>query len=251
MAVTGDIDNQDSQAHNDKANRVNSATIKLRHKTVNGIAKLLAPKLFEDYQYCRFDYDYCFRADQLVYLCHCLDEAVEVAGDIAEIGVYQGRTTVFLNKYLDSKMTAKKYYAIDTFSGFTANDVDYEVSHREKSPSPYSTLKSSKASFDKVMARNSISRVVAIQADVNNYEFKTMGSLCFALLDVDLYLPTKKSLTEVYSILSPGGIIIVDDCAEADAYDGSNQAYREFMQENTLPVEVVHEKLGVVRKTCT
>jgi O-methyltransferase len=209
---------------------------------------LLTPKLFEDYQYSKFDYDYCFRANQLVYLCQCLDQVMNVEGNIAEIGVYQGRTTVFLNKYLDSKRTTKKYYAIDTFSGFTSPDIDYEVSHRQKTPLPYSTLKSSKSSFDKVMARNSIDRVIVIQADVNSYDLKSMGSLCFALLDVDLYLPVKKSLKELYSSLSPGGIIIVDDCAEADAYDGSNQAYREFIQENNQTIEIVHDKLGVIRK---
>jgi hypothetical protein len=231
-----------------KNNRIKTSTIKFRHKIVNGITKLLAPKLFEDYQYSKYDFDYCFRANQLVYLCKCLDAVTNIEGDIAEIGVFQGRTTVFLNKYLDSKQTQKKYYAFDTFSGFTTQDINYESSFRKKDSSEYNTLRSSKKAFDTVMARNAIKRVITTQADVNVYDLTTIGPLCFALLDVDLYLPMKKSLKEIYSVLSPGGMIIVDDCEDSNAYDGSYQAYREFMHEINQPIEIMHDKLGIVRK---
>ena len=43
--------------------------------------------------------------------------------------------------------------------------------------------------------------------------------------------------------------MIVDDCdSKSISWDGSDQAYKEFVTEMNLPIEVVHDKLGIVRK---
>jgi len=190
-------------------------------------------------------FDYCFTMNQLLFLCNCLNKTANIEGDFAEIGVFEGRTTVLLNKYLDSKNVNKKYYAIDTFSGFVSEDINYEVLNREKEAALYTNcFKSNKKRFEKVMERNSIKRVVSIQADVNNYDLTNLRPLCFVLLDVDLYRPMKKSLKELYEALSPGRIMIVDDCDENHvSWDGSDQAYKEFMQKMNKPFEIVHGKL--------
>jgi ubiquinone/menaquinone biosynthesis C-methylase UbiE len=84
---------------------------------------------------------------------------------------------------------------------------------------------------------------------VNKYDLTTLGALCFVLLDVDLYRPMKKSLKQLYRVLTPNGIIIVDDCdSKVKAWDGADQAYKEFMQEINQPAQIVHDKLGIVRK---
>jgi len=151
---------------------------------------------------------------------------------------------------MDAQEIDKKYYAVDTFSGFVSEDVAYEVSKRHKDPSFYNKFRVNKKKwFDYTMNRNDIYRVVSIQADVNNYDLTTLGALCFVLLDVDLYRPSKKSLKDLYSILTKNGIIIVDDCDNKDIrWDGSGQAYKEFVNEINQPIQVVHDKLGVLRK---
>jgi O-methyltransferase len=225
------------------------STKNFRHSIVNGLTKRITPKLYEDIQYAKYDYLYCFTVPQLLFLCRCIEQVKEVKGAIAEVGVYEGRTTVFINKYMDAEKIDKKYYAIDTFSGFVQKDIEYEMSKRQKDPSMYTGFKTSKKAFDTVMNRNGINRAVSIQADVNTYDLTTLGELCFVLLDVDLYRPMKKCLKELYKILAPNGIIIVDDCNEKDvAWDGSDQAYKEFMQEIDQPVEIVLGKLGIIRK---
>jgi hypothetical protein len=94
-----------------------------------------------------------------------------------------------------------------------------------------------------------VTRVRSIRADVNEFDLRSHGAISFCLLDVDLYRPTKKALGEIYSALSPGGMLVVDDCSPDDArWDGALQAYREFMSENGKPDEIVHKKLGLVRK---
>jgi predicted O-methyltransferase YrrM len=68
----------------------------------------------------------------------------------------------------------------------------------------------------------------------------------------------QSGLAKVYDRLTPGGVIVVDDCwvstdrpqleAIAEAYDGALQAYREFVKTHDLPEDVVEMKLGVIRK---
>jgi hypothetical protein len=66
---------------------------------------------------------------------------------------------------------------------------------------------------------------------------------------VDLYRPMKKGLQDLYEVLSPGGIIVADDCyASHVAWDGSGQAYKEVVKEIDQRPEIVHGKFGIIRK---
>lgn len=194
---------------------------------------------------------YNFTAPQLCFLCQCVEETRSVAGGIAEVGCSNGATTVFLNNYLDAQGITKDYVALDTFSGFVAEDVRVEVDARGKKVSHFAEFQSNKqAWFDATLRQNNITRVRSIATDVNNYDLATLGPLSFVLLDVDLYRPIKKSLPELYRVTQPGGIIVVDDCTTADVrWDGADQAYKEFMQSIGQPPVVMHRKLGVIRKT--
>ena len=60
------------------------------------------------------------------------------------------------------------------------------------------------------MQDNGITRVTSTQADVNKFDLRTLGPLSFVLFDVDLYRPMKKGLPELYEMLSPGGIMVLD-----------------------------------------
>jgi hypothetical protein len=44
-------------------------------------------------------------------------------------------------------------------------------------------------------------------------------------------------------------MIVVDDCSPSSFWwDGSYQAYKEFVEEIGEPIQIVHGKLGVVTK---
>ena len=152
---------------------------------------------------------------------------------------------------MDAQDIYKKYYAVDTFSGFTDSDIAFEVSKRGKARDMYAMIFkiNTKKYFDAALSINNITRVISIEADVNKYNFKELGPLSFVLLDIDLYLPIKKSLEKLYPMLSPGGMIIVDDCDPKDIrWDGTAQAYREFMKEIGQPAKIIHKKLGILLK---
>jgi O-methyltransferase len=187
---------------------------------------------------------------QLCFLCECLAATKDVEGAICEVGCATGWTTVFLNKYMDSANIDKAYYAIDTFAGFVSEDVEFEVCNRGKRQELFSGFTTNNKSwFDKTMLHNNIRRVHSIETDINRFDLTTVGPVSFALLDVDLYRPMRKAMPELYDVLSPGGIVIVDDCEPFHvSWDGSDQAYKEMMKAIGHDPEIVHGKYGIIRK---
>ncbi len=195
-------------------------------------------------------YSYNFTPPQLIFLCNCIEETRNIPGSIVEVGCANGRTTIFLNKYMNAQNIDKKYFALDTFSGFVEEDIQFEVDNRKKDKKLFKHFRINKKKwFDGTIKQNKIDRVESIQTDVNNFDLTTLGPFSFVLLDVDLYRPIKKALKELYQGLVPGGIIVVDDCdADNLAWDGSDQAYKEFMDKLKQPAQIEHNKLGIIKK---
>lgn len=202
--------------------------------------------------YLLYKYRYAFTPAQLVRLISLATEAAAIPGDFCEIGCYRGYTTVLLNKHLDSIAPDKRYWAIDTFDGFVASDVAHEQKVRQKDSSHDQralgkfTVNSLRW-FERTMLFNGITRVIAHSAAVQDFDFPAESRFCFVLIDVDLYLPTKAALEKLWPLLSPGGVIVVDDCHQGHVYDGSREALEEFCAARNLCFEIVDTKLGVLR----
>lgn len=193
-------------------------------------------------------YQYMFNPAQLGFLAECVERTAAVNGAIVEIGCASGATTVFLNKHLDALKVEKPYFAVDTFGGFTPEDVDVELKERGKSGESLDAFAvNSKRWFDFTMSLNDVRRVTSIEADANTFDYNRLGRIAFCLIDVDLYRPVKKALQEVLPRMAPGGIVVIDDCSTAaTAFDGALQAYQECVGERGLPSRIVHGKLGVI-----
>lgn len=191
---------------------------------------------------------YNFSPAQLGFLCDCIDGSVHLPGPILEIGCFVGCTTVWLNKHMHAAKTEKPHIAIDTFSGFTEADIKYEVQQRGKSGRQMREgfAYNSQRWFDKTIEVNQIRRVKSIQGDASELDYTPYRNISFALIDVDLYLPVKKTLERIWPLMAQGGIIVVDDCVAGQCYDGALQAYCEFMEHEGLPQKIVHTKLGLI-----
>lgn len=201
------------------------------------------------YFFPRFDYN--LNAPQLCFLCRCLERTRAVPGAVVEVGCAAGVTTLFLNKYMDGLGIEKDYFAIDTFSGFVREDIEYEVRKRGKSPDLFTGFQVNKKKwFDGTMKMNGITRVRSIEADVNEFDFSVLGEVSLCILDVDLYRPMKHSLPPLFAAMSRGGILVVDDCDPNEIrWDGSDQAYKEFCRQMLIPERIELGKLGVIEKS--
>lgn len=195
-------------------------------------------------------YPYNFTPRQLCFLAGCIDRTAALSGAIAEVGVYRGYTTMFLNAHMDAEGIEKAYYAIDTFSGFVAEQLDHERAKRRKAPfigvMRTAFADHSKTLFDRQFALSGVRRVRSIQADAAAFDYTAIAPLSFVLIDVDLYIPVLRALEKVVPLMQRGGIIVVDDCAPHHLYDGALQAYTEFVAAAGLPSNIVHSKLGVI-----
>jgi O-methyltransferase len=193
---------------------------------------------------------YNFSAVDLLIICGCINEVKNIEGGVVEVGCEYGETTLFLNNYLDEAGISKSYVCIDTFNGFTERDLDYEVTIRSKARSNLLGFRNNARSwFLKTVRDAGYSYVQVVKADAANFDFTTISPLSFALIDIDLFKPTQACLPAIYEVLTPGGIILVDDCDPSDAnYDGAFYAYVEFVQARGLSIDVLGRKLGIIRK---
>ncbi len=195
------------------------------------------------------DYPYMVEPTQLALIINELERLKGVKGSIVEIGVFRGMTTRFVCEYISSqKIADTTYFAIDTFDSFTNRDIDFEVNKRGKRSSE---INSFAINDFEVWTRNfsGFPFVSAIQADCATVDYTRFSPIKLVFLDVDLYLPTKKTLAKVYDVLVDDGVILVDDVMDKSMWDGSYQAYMEFCEEVGLKPEIIGNKCGVIRKS--
>jgi O-methyltransferase len=193
-------------------------------------------------------YEYMFSPSQLGFLCQQVTDTADVPGSILEVGCAWGATTVFLNRHIDDLGLDVDYYTVDTFGGFTEDDIKSE--HERGRRYAYGTAfnGNSKAWFDRTMRRNYITRVTSFCADAVTFDYEKIAPFRLVLIDVDLYRPVLAALKAIYGLVSPGGTIVIDDCKQGGEWSGAYEAFIEFAKENDLAAEVVHGKLGIITK---
>lgn len=201
------------------------------------------------HKYLGHRYDYMFTPSQLAFLVSTLDEALSVEGNIVEVGCAYGHTTVFLNRHLDEADPGRRYFAVDTFSGFTEDDIEHERTQRGRLYDYGDFRFNSLGKFTRTMDRNGITRVTPIRADANTFRFEDLAPIAFCLVDVDLYQVVTNTLDRVHPLVPAGGAIVVDDCDEDHpVWGGGYEAYRDFVARMGLPCVIERRKLGLIRK---
>ena len=187
---------------------------------------------------------------QLVSFVNEIERLRDVRGNIIEIGVSRGLTTRFICEHIRSSgySDSLTYFALDTFSSFTKEDVDFEVDKRGKSRDELAGFRCN--DFD-VWTKNFLEFdfVKPIKADCSTYDYQQISPLKLAFLDVDLYIPTKNALSLIFEQLVPGGVILVDDCLANNRWDGAFQAYQEFCSNNNIPTKIIGSKCGYIQKS--
>lgn len=196
------------------------------------------------------DYPYMLDPIQLAFLINQIDlmyAKLERPLNIYEIGVARGMTTAFLAQHIMAEELPHKIFCIDTFSGFTSSDINFEITQRNKTKTDllgfgYNDYDVWKKNFE------GIECVTAIQCDISNFEIDENQNVDIVLADVDLYLPTLETLHKFYPKLSTGGSILVDDVKTNSCWDGAHQAYHEFCDEYLILPELLGRKSGLIQK---
>jgi hypothetical protein len=187
---------------------------------------------------------------QLAWLVDKIDDTRrenKTPGVVVEVGVGLGMTTVFLLEHMKLCQDTRPYYCIDTFGGFLKKDIDFEEKHRSKDRREmegrfaYNKMEV----FENNLRKAGYANPVVICADASAMDFSQIAPIDVMLLDVDLYVPTKAVLWQIVKSLNTRAYIMVDDCQPDSLWDGSDQAYNEFMLSRAKPRLIVGTKGGV------
>lgn len=178
-----------------------------------------------------------------------LDLAVEeikskkTAGNVAELGVYQGHFASVLNGCFPDK----KLYLFDTFEGFSKEEEEYD---RDNFGLNYKRDFANTSEGEVIKRMPNPQRCVVkkglFPGTAVSLENETF---CFVSIDTDLYTPIKAGLEFFYDRLAPGGFIFVHDYANT-SFPGSRRAVNEFWEKRGIPFVPVCDWMGsaIIRK---
>lgn len=160
-----------------------------------------------------------------------------ILGNIAELGVYKGEFSKYLNRYFPER----KLYLFDTFEGFEEkdsnnNDIILSTAHDFKD-----------TCVDEVMAKMEYpDNVIIKKGYFPNTAENLEDQFAFVSIDADLYLPIFNGLEYFYPRLSKGGYIFVHDFGTY-AWEGAKQAVYDFCEKYEISfVPILDRCLSII-----
>lgn len=201
------------------------------------LGRVMAPK-----------YPYKLNPGQLCAMLEFIDATRGSGSTVAEVGVAKGDTSAFLLEHLATNCDERTLYLFDTFSGFTEASISHEVVIRNKDSSAYDRFRyGDEEKFRSDLHRLGYRNFRTVKGDASTFNWASLAPIGALLLDIDLYQPTRDVLEAAFPHLAPGGGIVLDDCLANTPWDGSLQAYEEFIANHRLPFERVGHKGAIVR----
>jgi O-methyltransferase len=192
-------------------------------------------------------YPYKITPGQLAHIVNSIDATKGNGGCIVERGVARGMTSLFIAQHLKDSGDDRILYLLDTFSGFDAPSIEFEVNQRGKDAREFSAFRyGDQGIFEHQIGASDFPNIRIIKADASTFDYTSIGPIDVALLDIDLYKATKSAAKGITPLLSPNGSLLIDDCMANTPWDGSLQAYKEICQELNLKEQYTGSKGGVV-----
>ena len=169
----------------------------------------------------------------------------EIPGDFVECGVWKGGNLILLSSLQEMVNTKRRIIGFDTFSGMTTPsdyDSDFRGVHASEllSKEPkidggqsihaFASLKIVKQN----LREHSCSNIELVKGDVlhtlNDVQ-NLPNSIAILRLDTDWYESTKKELDVLYPLLSPGGVLLIDDYGH---FEGARKAVDEYFKDEKV-----------------
>jgi O-methyltransferase len=150
----------------------------------------------------------------------------QLAGNVAELGVYKGKFARYINQYFSDRT----FYLFDTFEGF--NEADVSKDKKEGFSSGEQSF--SDTSVEAVMQQMPFPEKCKPHKGFFPASAKGVDDqFVFVSLDADLYDPLYAGLQFFYPKLVQGGYIFVHDFNN-DNYKGARKAVETFCREQGI-----------------
>ena len=157
-----------------------------------------------------------------------INSTKNIKGDIIELGIHKGNTSLLIKKILDIYKIKKKLYLLDHFKGL----LHYGAKDPKKSKKFYKKYKSPKKNIKDFLKFFNLKNVFFIDQDATkiNYKLFKNKKFCLAYFDMDLYEPTFNALKAIDSSIVKGGIIVFDEGYKK--LWGEKKAIEDFLKIN-------------------
>ena len=170
------------------------------------------------------------RRDMLILQLRTIAEK-EIAGDIAEVGVYKGKTARLIHHF----MPEKKLHLFDTFEGFTEKGVKAESAATNLNVSTAYFMDTSLGEVKRCVdhKNSNVSYYPGYFPESIPQDFAE-NRFSFVHLDADLYEPILEGLKFFYPLTNKMGMIVVHDY---NAWPGARKAVDEYFADKPeLPI---------------
>ncbi|MBL8770413.1 MAG: class I SAM-dependent methyltransferase [Phenylobacterium sp.] len=162
-------------------------------------------------------------------------QARKVPGDLVELGVFKGHTTLFCAEYLDFAAWPKRWRLYDTFEGIPEDQLDAGWSDVNR------RLYGDTFTFEEVRQRFAhIPNIEVIKGRVPEILHERSPGDAISFLHIDMNNATAEiaALDVLFDRVSPGGVILFDDFAwsTADAQRRAETAWFAARGEQVLPL---------------
>ena len=168
-----------------------------------------------------------------------------IEGDIVECGVWKGGSMLAIAEALkDAGVQNRKLYLYDTFEGMSepteadrSHDDQDAVNLLQKDTNKEKNLVWAYSTLDTVKKTMQLSAypqelITYVKGKVEETLPRTLpGKIALLRLDTDWYESTKHELEQLYPLLVPGGILIIDDYG---FWKGARKAVDEYIAQHSL-----------------
>lgn len=183
--------------------------------------------------------------DRLYHWLDVLHRTQKLPGAVVEVGGNLGGTAALSNHFLTRLGAERRYVVIDTFSGFVADQFESDVALGNDPANRLAFADNSPALARWVLDHHHGQTVELVQGDITTVDDDRIPDpIAAALVDVDLAEPVRVALERMYPKLTPGGIIVVDDCPERCDWQ-ARAGYAAFMADLGRP-ETYAFDMGIV-----
>lgn len=180
----------------------------------------------------------------------------KIPGDMVECGVWQGGSAMMIaHSLLKFGCTDKKIYLYDTYEGMSAptekdisfrgESADYLLTKfaRDKENNPVWAIAGISAVKNNMFSTNyPAENILFIQGKVEEtIPAQSPGDLSLLRLDTDWYESTYHELLHLYPLLSPKGVLILDDYGH---WKGAREATDQYFAEKKIPVLLTRVDYG-------
>jgi len=157
-----------------------------------------------------------------------VDRIKNVRGDIIEFGVWKGNTSFLIKKIIDIYKIKKKLYLFDHFKGL----LHFEKADKSKKRL-YGKYKGNKKLIKDLINFFRFKNISIIDMNAMELSKKTFNKKKFslAIVDVDLYQPTKKILEAINPYMQKNSLIVFDE-GNDKSWPGEKKALNEFLKIN-------------------